>query len=122
MDLSVFNSTFNKEFRKNFAENKKLKVKDGFFYYKTVELIEKNRKDVILFFERKVSYETFRDEILELVSRNRDFFSNSFPEVNFEDRGCLTVYAWVKTRIEYAQYVVDKIKTKEKTKQKNKKK
>lgn len=50
MDLSVFNSTFNKEFRKNFAENKKLKVKDGFFYYKTVELIEKNRKDVILFF------------------------------------------------------------------------
>ena len=118
MDLSVFNSTFNKEFRKNFAENKKLKVKDGFFYYKIVELIEKNRKDVVLFFERKVSYETFRDEILELVSRNRDFFSNSFPEVNFEDRGCLTVYAWVKTRIEYAQYVVDKIKTKEKMKQK----
>ena len=93
MDLSVFNSTFNKEFRKNVAENKKLKVKDG-----------------------------FRDEILELVSRNRDFFSNSFPEVNFEDRGCLTVYAWVKTRIEYVQYVVDKIKTKEKMKQKNKKK
>lgn len=122
MDLSVFNSTFNKEFRRNFTEGKKLKVKDGFFYYRTIELIEKYRKEIPLFFDRKVGFETFRDEIVRLVLGNRDFFNESFPEVNFDDRENLTIYSWVKVRVEYAKSVIDKIENNKKIKQKGKKK
>ena len=75
-----------------------------------------------MFFDRKVGFETFRDEIVRLVLGNRDFFNESFPEVNFDDRENLTIYSWVKTRVEYAKSVIDKIENNKKIKQKGKKK
>lgn len=66
MDIKLFKSSYKPDFFVTYSTDYNHRVKDGFFYYKGLELLERNREDVIFFFNEELSYEFFFRKNLKL--------------------------------------------------------
>ena len=66
MDIKLFKSSYKPDFFVTYSTDYNHRVKDGFFYYKGLELLERNREDVIFFFNEELSYEFFQTGILNI--------------------------------------------------------
>mgnify|MGYP000879716569 FL=1 len=80
MDLKTFEKFYKSDFNVCYVADYKKKVKDGFYYYKAVEIIEKNKNDILFFSKSRMTWETLCAEFDALFKLNKKYFKNNFLE------------------------------------------
>ena len=99
MDLQTFKDNYKKDFYTTYVADSINYFKDGFFYYKAKELMEKYKEEIKNYSEGAMTLKSLTDEIKKLVFSNEDYFRENFENFNYEDRRNFIVYCWVKTRL-----------------------
>lgn len=99
MDIKLFKSSYKPDFFVTYSTDYNHRVKDGFFYYKGLELLERNREDVIFFFNEELSYEFFQKEFKTLYNRNPEYFKTTFNKFDYNKKRNFITYCWIKVRL-----------------------
>ena len=84
MDIKLFKSSYKPDFFVTYSTDYNHRVKDGFFYYKGLELLERNRDDVVFFFNEELSYE---------------YFKTTFNKFDYNKKRNFITYCWIKVRL-----------------------
>lgn len=99
MDIKLFKSSYKPDFFVTYSTDYNHRVKDGFFYYKGLELLERNRDDVVFFFNEELSYEFFQKEFKTLYDRNPEYFKTTFNKFDYNKKRNFITYCWIKVRL-----------------------
>lgn len=99
MYIKLFKSSYKRDFSVTYSTDYNHRVKDGFFYYKGLKLLERNRDDIVFFFKEELSYEFFQKEFKTLYDRNAEYFKTTFDKFDYDKKCNFITYCWIKVRL-----------------------
>lgn len=110
MDLKTFAKFYKTDFNLYYVADYRRNVKSGFYYYRAIELIEKNRDVVFFFSDSVMTWESLCAEFKKLFKENEGYFKSNFRDFNYELKHNFINYCWVKVRINQVKKVVSELK------------
>lgn len=99
MDIKLFKDSYRTDFFITYSTDYIRRVKDGFFYYKALELMDINREDIVFFFKKELTYDFFQKEFKVLYDKNAEYFKSTFNKFDYYKKRNFLTYCWVKVRI-----------------------
>ena len=99
MDLEMFKFYYKTDFYMFYISEYIERVKDGFFYYKSLELLEKYKEEIQLYFEDSINYKQFSNELFELIFKEKDYFKFTFKDFDYNKKRNFLTYCWIKVRL-----------------------
>nr|DAS39948.1 MAG TPA: hypothetical protein [Caudoviricetes sp.] len=95
----MFKSYYKTDFYMFYISEYIERVKDGFFYYKSLELLEKYKEEIQLYFEDSINYKQFSNELFELIFKEKDYFKFTFKDFDYNKKRNFLTYCWIKVRL-----------------------